>query len=259
MVKVQQDLTGMIFNRLTVIQQVEDYVSPSGKHYAMWLCECSCEAHTKLCVLGNALKQRQTQSCGCLQRECVIKSNKNNHTYHKYDNHFDLSGEYGTLLIDKDDSEIVLFDLEDADMIMTHQWCIDGDGYVATRINNKLCRMHQLIIGADYDHINKNKLDNRKCNLRVATHQENCRNRPKQKNNTSGVTGVGLVCGKWYARIWIDGKLKHLGVFMNKEDAIRTRLRAESKYFGEFAPQINMFDKYGVNQINIKEKNNELC
>lgn len=120
-----------------------------------------------------------------------------------------------------------------------------------------------MLLGSKYDHVNKNKLDNRKSNLRVATHQENCRNRPKQTNNTSGVTGVGLTAGKWYARIWIDGKLKHLGLFENKEDAIKARLNAEATYFGAFAPQIGMFEKYSIKQTDMiienKEKNNEFC
>ena len=42
MVKVKKDLTGMVFGRLTVLEQVEDYISPQGVHRAMWLCQCEC-------------------------------------------------------------------------------------------------------------------------------------------------------------------------------------------------------------------------
>ena len=42
MVKVREDLTGRTFGKLIVLHQVEDYITPKGKHYARWLCECSC-------------------------------------------------------------------------------------------------------------------------------------------------------------------------------------------------------------------------
>ena len=56
------------------------------------------------------------------------------------------------------------------------------------------------------------------------------------ENNTSGVTGVTWVkqAQKWRARIMIDYKSIVLGSYINKEDAIQTRIEAEKKYFGEF-------------------------
>ena len=55
------------------------------------------------------------------------------------------------------------------------------------------------------------------------------------KNNTSGVTGVHWhkVKKKWEATI-TEGKKKYLGIFTNKEDAIKARKEAEIKYYGEF-------------------------
>ena len=44
----------------------------------------------------------------------------------------------------------------------------------------------------------------------------------------------------------INGKNIHLGVFEDKEDAIKERLNAEVKYFGEFAPQTHLFKEYGI-------------
>ena len=41
-VKIKKDLTGQRFGRLVVIKQVDDYVNPSGTHYAQWLCKCDC-------------------------------------------------------------------------------------------------------------------------------------------------------------------------------------------------------------------------
>ena len=76
MVKVKIDMTGWNMwehgvsdSRLTVIKQTEDYVNPKGKHFAKWLCECSCEKHNKICVIGANLKSGKVLSCGCLQKE----------------------------------------------------------------------------------------------------------------------------------------------------------------------------------------------
>ena len=53
MVKVRKDLTGKTFGRLKVLEQADDYIRPSnGAHEAQWLCERSCEEHTKLIVRG---------------------------------------------------------------------------------------------------------------------------------------------------------------------------------------------------------------
>ena len=60
-------------------------------------------------------------------------------------------------------------------------------------------------------------------------------------NNTSGVIGVwwNKQLKKWQAMIYYYGKSKHLGYFINKEDAIKVRKEAEIKYFGEFRSKIN--------------------
>lgn len=81
------------------------------------------------------------------------------------------------------------------------------------------------------DHINHNKLDNRRCNLRYLTKHANSINTKLSKANKSGVKGVRMLKnGKWHAYIFFNGKSKHLGFFENKEDAVNARLTAEEKY-----------------------------
>lgn len=139
--------------------------------------------------------------------------------------------------------------LIDKEVIEEYNWQIDSHGYVVTKINNKNTYMHNLLIG-EYlvDHKNNNRVDNRRCNLRKCTSQENNRNRSLAKNNTSGIIGVSWKqkLNKWRAYIVIDGKQKHLGNYSNKIDAIKARLKAEVEWFGEYAPQQKLFKEYGI-------------
>lgn len=83
--------------------------------------------------------------------------------------------------------------------------------------------------GMEIDHINRIKDDNRIENLRVVTKRQNCCN---LSTNTSGIPGV-IWCKqqkKWRARIWVNGKNKHLGLFENIEDAKVARKKAEQTY-----------------------------
>ena len=56
--------------------------------------------------------------------------------------------------------------------------------------------------------------------------------------------------GVWAARITVNKHRIHIGSFSNKEDAIVARLQAEAKYFGKFAPQRHLFEKYGIQELN---------
>lgn len=90
---------------------------------------------------------------------------------------------------------------------------------------------------ATIDHINRDKQDNRLCNLRQATHSQNQCNRGPQKNCASGVSGVAMNRQKtgWQAYIKLNGKRVHLGTFKQVDDAIRARMAAQKAMFGEFS------------------------
>jgi len=105
-------------------------------------------------------------------------------------------------------------------------------------------RLHSLVMGAKdgqhIDHINRDRLDNRKKNLRFATQQQNTCNSSIRKDNTSGVTGIRYRedRGKWTACINYKGVTYRLGHFSRKEDAVIARKEAEVRFFGEFAPGV---------------------
>ena len=61
-----KDLTGQTFERLTVIERAEDYISPNGERRVRWKCICSCENHNIVYVITSQLTSGHTKSCGCL-------------------------------------------------------------------------------------------------------------------------------------------------------------------------------------------------
>ena len=246
-VRVKRNLSGATFGRWTVIEQTDDYINPSGIHYARWLCECSCDKHTRKAVAQSTLLNGESQSCGCLSKEIASKTHK------KY-NDYNYSNDYGVGYCHNTGSEFY-FDWEDFDKIKNFCWreAVQPDGYrkVVTDISKeqKNIPLHKLIVNYELcDHDNRNPFDNRKSNLRKATKNDNSRNKSLQHNNTSGISGVSFRkdCEKWRARIVVENKEIHLGTFKSKEEAVIARLQAEKEYFGEFAPQRHLFKKYGI-------------
>lgn len=87
------------------------------------------------------------------------------------------------------------------------------------------------------DHINKNKHDNQRRNLRVATQQQNNCNVNRRKDNTSGYKGVyfNKPIQKYVALIKVNGKRKHLGCFVEAVNAAKAYDEAAKQFHGEFA------------------------
>ncbi|MCV5094213.1 HNH endonuclease [Escherichia coli] len=114
-------------------------------------------------------------------------------------------------------------------------------GYIHVGFNRRIYQEHRIIWemhngpipeGMEIDHIDHNKVNNHIENLRLVTCQDNNHNRSRNHNNKSGCAGVYWLerLRKWCAVIRINGKLKHLGVFKSKDDAIKARQEAEIKY-----------------------------
>ena len=256
MVKVRKDLTGMVFGKLTVLRQADDYIKPSGQHHAQWLCQCACNLNNQIVVRASDLKNEKIKSCGCLRKEIASKNNGHKVKYNLMElNLEDEHGLYGIGYCSNTNNKFY-FDMDDYEKIKSYCWregVSKNYHYVCARIKGtkQTIRLHNLIFGKHCDHIDRNPLNNRKYNLRDATIAENSRNRSKRTNNSSGVIGVSWHKRKqkWSAEITKDYKKIYLGTFINKYDAIKSRLEAEVKYYGEFAPQRHLFEEYGITTI----------
>ena len=130
--------------------------------------------------------------------------------------------------------------VDDADYaeLSKHKWCV-SDGYAVRKIGKKVTAMHRVIlntpVGMHSDHINGDRLDNRRCNLRVCTRTENMRNRASNRNTSSQYRGVSLSKSGWAARIRLSGHLQHIGFFANEADAARAYDARAVAAWGEFA------------------------
>lgn len=136
-----------------------------------------------------------------------------------------------------------LVDNEDFNTAKNFKWYINKGGYVVANISHRsrpyggTIYLHRLILKINdsrifTDHINHNKLDNRKSNLRTCSPAENCRNRTPSKYTVSGIGRYKKT--KYRARIMINKKDVHIGIYKSLDMAIDARKKAERKYFQDY-------------------------
>lgn len=238
------DLTGKVIGYLTVKKKIEDtsYLKFPRK---TWECECKCGKIIKVSETRLLNNKNEKLSCGCVKNyNGGIRPKLNKYIEHE---------NYIEICLCNNKSTYI--DKEDFDLVKKDKWTISTDGYAISSsgeyIHKRLHRvvMNELDTKNIIDHINRNKLDNRKSNLRITTDQQNSFNQSKRKNNTSGIIGVSWWNrdNNWMAQIKYNYKRYFLGYYDNIDDAIKARLQAELKYFGkDFAPQRHLFSKYGI-------------
>lgn len=125
---------------------------------------------------------------------------------------------------------------------------IENTGYWRVRFRNKTISCHRIIWEMfngliepkmEIDHKNGNTLDNKICNLRLATKSQNLGNRGINKNNQSGCKGVHWYkpTNRWVARIGFNGKRVHLGYFVDKDEAVLVYKNKSIELFGEYSKE----------------------
>ena len=230
-------------NRLTVINVVEFSKIKNKKAVkpSWWKYKCLCECGNITYTTKQSLCAGNTQSCGCAQHDAIVCTGKSNKKINKIEINKDVMK-----IFFFNTSNYAIIDTEDYTKVKEYCWYNTPNGYAraSMKFGKGNITLHRIVMGspkADIDHKNRNKLDCRKSNLRLATRANNCTNINVKKNNKSGYTGVrkAHTFNKWVAYITNNKQRIYLGTFKKKQDAINVRCEAEIKYFGEFAPNLH--------------------
>ena len=184
-----KDYTGQQIGMWKVIKRVPDHITPKGARLIYWLCECQCEKHTIREVCSQQLSKAEFPSCGCFRSE---KTKQSHYQSHKKFNRYEIFQDY-VIGYTSNTNKQFFVDLEDYDKIKEMCWREDAYGYAKAHMIediDKQVLLHRLVLGTDnrkiIDHINHNKLDCRKSNMRECSKSENSKNMKKSVRNKSG-------------------------------------------------------------------------
>lgn len=141
--------------------------------------------------------------------------------------------------------QFAIVDDEDFEQLSKYNWHCSYYGYAERAglkkkgTKRQIIKMHRVIMdampGQQIDHINGDKLDNRRRNLRFCTDQQNRYNQKIRTNNKSGLRGVHMAKGRWCVQITAAKRTITIGTFSSKIKAAEAYNAAAKKYHGEFA------------------------
>lgn len=209
----------------------------------MWLCECEC-GNRKVIQSYCLTKKNPTQSCGCIQKNFAKKNIKNvckintgrikGNRYAKHEEYYegyDLN------------NNVFLFDESDYDKISKHTWRINDNGYFSTQINDHKVYLHRFVLDCTFndgiivDHIDGNRFDCRKNNLRKANYYINAWNTYMQ--NKYGAKNIRKRGKKYEVRATFNYDDYNLGTYDDIEDAIAARVQFENDNYKEYRRKDN--------------------
>lgn len=198
---------GKKFNKLKVVSL--DHIDNNYIKYYLFKCECGKEK----VINFQSVKAGKTKSCGCNYKEILGKLRKKENKYYKKKDY--IIG-YATNTNNK-----FYIDNDDYEKIKDISWYEASNGYMSHKERNKkVILMHRYILNVKndmlVDHINHNKRDNRKKNLRLVTHRENNLNRKKKPKGIS----KHKVGNNYYYMVQLDG---YRGNFKTYKEAKNVR------------------------------------
>lgn len=258
---------------------VKIFIKPKSKFDGMYMCR----KHRNEIKNNGYIRDKRKPVLPKKMRKCEVCESIDDVIYHKERyicrRHYSQIRLYGETLkrtkydkneivIYEDFAEIVLYnkdhlevtraiiDLDDVERVKCYKWAYDSlHNYVTTTVKGEHMGLHQLVMNTKglnknivVDHIDRNGLNNRKSNLRVADKSINAINTDLRANNKSGVTGVSFSKrhNLWRSYISYDKKRIELGWYSNKDEAIVSRLNAEAEYYPDYPPQEHLFKKYNI-------------
>lgn len=123
--------------------------------------------------------------------------------------------------------EVAVVDYADYELVSGYSWRTNSEGYAVSHrmVNGRVetVFMHRIINGTPdgsiTDHIDQDRLNNRRSNLRTATKSLNSFNSKLHATNKSGYRGVSRVGRRWRSVITVNGKQEHLGYFDDPNSA----------------------------------------
>lgn len=225
---------GEEFGKLTVIERTKN----SKDGHVSYICQCLCGNET-ISTASKLLNGDKT-SCGVCSKDGIVLYKL---SYPICIGVFSISKK--SFILDIEDYERI----RDLNLSISSKDC--GEYVYINNIGKSPIALHRFLMNAKngeiVDHADRNTLNNQRGNLRICSKQQNSFNKNVNKKSESGVIGVVLNGRKnrWVAQLMIDGK--HIRkTFEDINDAILHRLKMEKEFFGEFAPQKHLYDKYGV-------------
>lgn len=153
----------------------------------------------------------------------------------------------------------VEIDDDDYEIVKDYKWYY-SNGYATTTFHRIGCsktdknrnvniRMHQLIMGEPpqegliLDHKDRNRINNKRSNLRWVTYQQNLFNSSPAKNSKLGLKGITREGNKYGVNIKVDGIGYHLGAYSTKKEAAMVYDKAARFHRGEYA-YLNFPDEF---------------
>ncbi len=213
---IRLDLTNEIYGKLRVLEL--SHIAKNGQQ--MWKCLCECGQET--IVQQGHLRGGHTKSCG----KC--------NTFKSYGN---------VTICTVANGKQFVFDTEDLPLVKRYTWHICSSGYPSTYYKGKTMKLHRLLLKPPkrkyVDHIDRNRLNNCRNNLRLCSTHENCFNQGIRSDNTTGFKGVHYDKNKnkLVVRIGLNGRRYTIGRFPPEQikEAAKAYNQKAIELFGEYA------------------------